>query len=107
MGALERADAAGIGGPAAHLPELSGGQRQKVYLAMALAQNAQSVFLDEPTTFLDVGHQLEVMGQLAGPAGREGMSVVVVLHDLRLALTGGGPAGGAGRWPPVAEDGHR
>ena len=66
--------------------ELSGGQRQRVYLAMALAQDAQTVFLDEPTAFLDVGHQHQV-GQLARGLAQQGRAVALVLHDLPLALT--------------------
>ena len=65
---------------------LSGGQRQRVYLAMALAQDAPTLFLDEPTAFLDVSHQLEV-GRLAGQLARQGKAVVLVLHDLPLALS--------------------
>ena len=68
------------------MQELSGGQRQKVYLAMALAQETQTVLMDEPTTFLDVRHQLEVMA-LARTLAGQGKSVALVLHDLCLALT--------------------
>ncbi len=75
-----------------HMGELSGGQRQKVYLAMALAQEAPAVLMDEPTTFLDVGHQLEVMA-VARRLAEEGRAVVMVLHDLPLALRGGGRRG--------------
>ena len=64
---------------------LSGGQRQKVYLAMALAQDAGTILMDEPTTYLDVGCQLEVMA-LARRLAEEGRAVVMVLHDLPLAL---------------------
>lgn len=67
------------------LPELSGGQRQKVYLALALAQDTETVLMDEPTTYLDVGCQLEVMA-LARRLAEEGRAVVMVLHDLSLAL---------------------
>ena len=67
------------------LPELSGGQRQKVYLAMALAQDTSTILMDEPTTYLDVGCQLEVMA-LARRLAEEGRAVVMVLHDLTLAL---------------------
>ncbi|MCI8913127.1 MAG: ABC transporter ATP-binding protein [Lawsonibacter sp.] len=67
------------------LPELSGGQRQKVYLAMALAQDTAAVLMDEPTTYLDVSCQLEVMA-LARRLAEEGRAVVMVLHDLTLAL---------------------
>ncbi|MCI9156922.1 MAG: ABC transporter ATP-binding protein [Lawsonibacter sp.] len=67
------------------LPELSGGQRQKVYLAMALAQNTGTILMDEPTTYLDVSCQLEVM-ELARRLAEEGRAVVMVLHDLTLAM---------------------
>ena len=63
----------------------SGGQRQKVYLAMALAQDTQSILMDEPTTFLDVRCQMETMSLAQRLAG-EGRAVVMVLHDLPLAL---------------------
>ncbi len=65
--------------------ELSGGQRQKVYLAMALAQDTATIFMDEPTTYLDARHQLEVM-TVARRLADQGKAVVLVLHDLGLAL---------------------
>ena len=65
--------------------ELSGGQRQKVYLAMALAQDTETVFMDEPTTYLDVRHQLEVMA-VSRRLADMGRAVVLVLHDLSRAL---------------------
>ena len=65
--------------------ELSGGQRQKVYLAMALAQDTETVFMDEPTTYLDVRHQLEVMS-VSRRLADMGRAVVLVLHDLSLSL---------------------
>lgn len=68
------------------LPELSGGQRQKVYLALALAQETETILMDEPTTYLDVRHQLETLALLRRLAG-EGRGAAVVLHDLCLALT--------------------
>ncbi len=67
------------------VPSLSGGQRQKVYLAMALAQDTPAILMDEPTTFLDVRHQLEVM-RTARELAEAGKTVVMVLHDLSLAL---------------------
>ena len=65
---------------------LSGGQRQKVYLAMAVAQDTPILLLDEPTTYLDIAHQLELL-HLARTLAGEGKAVVMVLHDLNLALT--------------------
>ena len=67
------------------LPTLSGGQRQKTYLAMALAQNTQTILMDEPTTYLDISCQIEVMALACRLAG-EGKAVVLVLHDLCMAL---------------------
>ena len=64
---------------------LSGGQRQRVWIAMALAQDTGLLFMDEPTTFLDVVHQIEVL-DLAASLRDEGRTVVLVLHDLNLAL---------------------
>lgn len=64
--------------------ELSGGQRQRVWIAMALSQQPQILMLDEPTSFLDLTHQLEVLELLAA-SQREGTTVVTVLHDLTLA----------------------
>lgn len=65
--------------------ELSGGQRQRVWIAMALAQDTGLLLLDEPTTFLDITHQVEVLDLLAELNRRDGRTVVVVLHDLNLA----------------------
>ena len=67
------------------LSALSGGQRQKVYIAMALAQDTPLVLLDEPTAFLDISHQLQLMA-LAKDLAARGKTVVLVLHDLTLAL---------------------
>lgn len=67
------------------MSELSGGQRQSVYLAMALAQDTETIFMDEPTTYLDVNRQLQMM-QMARKLAEEGKAVVLVLHDLILAL---------------------
>lgn len=67
------------------MQELSGGQRQKVYLAMALAQRTGTIFMDEPTTWLDVRHQLEVMAT-ARRLAAGGKAVALVCHDLCLAL---------------------
>ncbi|SNS56833.1 iron complex transport system ATP-binding protein [Micrococcales bacterium KH10] len=65
--------------------ELSGGQRQRVWIAMALAQQTDILLLDEPTTFLDVAHQIEVLDLLADLKHNHGKTVVMVLHDLNLA----------------------
>ena len=64
--------------------ELSGGQRQRVWLAMALAQATPLLLLDEPTTFLDIAHQMEVLDLCAELHGR-GRTLVAVLHDLNHA----------------------
>ncbi|WP_281276661.1 MULTISPECIES: ABC transporter ATP-binding protein [Cellulomonas] len=65
--------------------ELSGGQRQRVWIAMALAQRTDVLLLDEPTTFLDVAHQVEVLDLLTDLNRQRGTTVVMVLHDLNLA----------------------
>jgi len=65
--------------------ELSGGQRQRVWIALALAQGTPLMLLDEPTTFLDLAHQVEVLDLLAELNEAEDRTVVVVLHDLNLA----------------------
>ena len=67
------------------LDELSGGQRQRVWISMALAQGPEVLLLDEPTTFLDLAHQVDVL-ELVGRLHRDrGRTVVMVLHDLNLA----------------------
>ena len=81
--ALQWADAGGIADRS--MGELSGGQRQKVYLAMALAQETEVIFLDEPTTYLDLGRQFEVL-DLVRSLNARGKTVVMVLHDLAQAL---------------------
>ena len=65
--------------------ELSGGQRQRVWLAMVLAQQTSVLLLDEPTTFLDVAHQVEVLDLLTDLNRSRGTTIVMVLHDLNLA----------------------
>ncbi|WP_307861817.1 ABC transporter ATP-binding protein [Nocardioides sp. SYSU D00065] len=65
--------------------ELSGGQRQRVWIAMALAQESEVLLLDEPTTFLDVSHQVEVLDLLTDLNRAKGTTIVMVLHDLNLA----------------------
>lgn len=68
------------------LQKLSGGTRQKAYIAMALAQDTDAVLLDEPNTHLDIAHQLQLMTLCRDLANR-GKAVVLVLHDLNLALS--------------------
>lgn len=68
------------------LASLSGGMQQKAYIAMALAQDADYILLDEPTTYLDVSRQLELMNTLRALADA-GKGVLAVLHDLPLAFT--------------------
>ena len=80
------------------LSALSGGTRQKCYLAMALAQGADTLLLDEPTSFLDIGCQLDLMA-LGRELADQGKAVAVVLHDLPLAL-------GHGDRVAVLENGH-
>lgn len=65
--------------------KLSGGMQQKVYLAMALAQDADTILMDEPTTYLDIVHQLRLM-EMARRLAKEGKAVVMILHDLSQAL---------------------
>ncbi|MGC5343088.1 ABC transporter ATP-binding protein [Streptomyces sp. DT171] len=86
--AMERTDITAIADRS--VDELSGGQRQRVWIAMALAQETDLLLLDEPTTYLDIAHQVEVLDlvrQLASPAadGSRGRTVVTVLHDLNQA----------------------
>lgn len=64
---------------------LSGGQRQRVWIAMALAQETEIIFLDEPTTYLDMAHQLEVLELLQRLNQQEKRTIVMVLHDLNQA----------------------
>jgi iron complex transport system ATP-binding protein len=85
--------------------ELSGGQRQRVWLAMVLAQQTEILLLDEPTTFLDIAHQVEVLDLCADLQERQGHTLVAVLHDLNqacryathlIALRPGGEVAAAG-----------
>ena len=69
----------------APLSALSGGMRQNAYIAMALAQDTDHILLDEPTTYLDIRHQLELMKMLKKLA-QSGKSIVTVMHDLPLAF---------------------
>ena len=65
--------------------DLSGGQRQRAWIAMALAQDPRILLLDEPTTFLDLSHQIEVLDLLRELNRTQGTTIVVVLHELNLA----------------------
>ncbi|MGO2720157.1 MAG: ABC transporter ATP-binding protein [Brachybacterium tyrofermentans] len=67
-----------------HVDELSGGQRQRVWIALALAQDTPILLLDEPTTFLDIAHQIEILDLVDRLRGT-GRTVVAVLHDLNQA----------------------
>lgn len=68
------------------LATLSGGERQRAWLAMALAQEPRILLLDEPITFLDIGHQLETLDLIQRLNREANLTVVMVLHDLNLAL---------------------
>ncbi|WP_434288978.1 ABC transporter ATP-binding protein [Celeribacter sp. SCSIO 80788] len=85
--AITRAlDATGLGDLRARsLVALSGGQRQRAWIAMALAQETEVILLDEPTSYLDLPHQIRLMHLLRELADRDGRRIVVVLHDLTLA----------------------
>ncbi len=64
---------------------LSGGERQRAWIAMALAQKTEVLLLDEPTTYLDISHQLEVMELISGLNKEFGITIIMVLHDLNQA----------------------
>ncbi|MER8067442.1 ABC transporter ATP-binding protein [Streptomyces sp. NPDC094034] len=81
--AMERTDVAALADRS--VDELSGGQRQRVWIAMALAQETDLLLLDEPTTFLDIAHQVEVLDLVRRLNHDQGRTVVIVLHDLNQA----------------------
>lgn len=68
------------------MERLSGGQKQRAWIAMALAQKTGILFLDEPTTYLDISHQLEILQLLRQLNKEQGVTVVMVLHDLNHAI---------------------
>lgn len=65
--------------------ELSGGQRQRVWIALALAQQTDILLLDEPTTFLDIAYQIEILDLLTELNQKRGTTIVMVLHDINLS----------------------
>ena len=65
---------------------MSGGERQRVFIAMALAQKSKILFLDEPTTYLDIYHQIEILELVKELNREEGLTVVMVLHDINQAI---------------------
>lgn len=67
------------------IDELSGGQRQRVWIAMALAQQTDILLLDEPTTFLDITYQVEILDLLTNLNRKYGTTIVMVLHDINLS----------------------
>ncbi|QNS04927.1 ABC transporter ATP-binding protein [Streptomyces xanthii] len=81
--AMERTDVAALADR--NVDELSGGQRQRVWIAMALAQETDILLLDEPTTFLDIAHQVEVLDLVRQLNHDRGRTIAVVLHDLNQA----------------------
>jgi len=92
---------------------ISGGERQKAFLARALAQDPEVFLLDEPTSALDIRHQLEVLGILRRHTRDHGSSAAVAIHDLNLAarfadrvllLAGGVPAGIGAPWEVLTPD---
>lgn len=81
--ALQKVDALAL--QDRYIGELSGGEQQRVLLARALAQAAPILLLDEPTTFLDLAHQMSLLDLVHRLVGEQGLTVVIALHDLNLA----------------------
>lgn len=77
MGITERANRC--------VDELSGGQRQRVWIALALAQETDILLLDEPTTYLDIAYQVEILDLLTELNRRKGTTIVMILHDVNLS----------------------
>jgi iron complex transport system ATP-binding protein len=65
---------------------LSGGERQRAWIAAALAQQAQVLLLDEPTSFLDIGHQVEVLDLVHRLSRERGVAVIMAIHDINQAM---------------------
>ena len=65
--------------------ELSGGQRQRVWIALALAQQTDILLLDEPTTFLDISYQVEILDLLTELNRKRRTTIIMVLHDINLS----------------------
>ncbi|MGL4796642.1 MAG: ABC transporter ATP-binding protein [Paraclostridium sp.] len=65
---------------------LSGGERQRAFIAMALAQNTKVLFLDEPTTYLDIYHQIEILELIKTLNKKHNMTIIMVLHDINQAI---------------------
>lgn len=68
--------------------ELSGGERQRVYLAMVIAQDTDTILLDEPTTYMDINHQIEIL-KILSELNKKGKNIIMVAHDLPQAFTYG------------------
>ncbi|WP_196602754.1 ABC transporter ATP-binding protein [Pectinatus frisingensis] len=81
--AMEQTDIINLKGR--QLTTLSGGERQRAWIAMALCQQPEILLLDEPTTYLDIAHQLEIMQIIAMLNEKQNMTVVMVLHDINHA----------------------
>ena len=67
------------------LSSLSGGERQKVMIASAIAQRTDAILMDEPTTYLDYAHQMEMMDMMSRINSLRGVSMIIVTHDINLA----------------------